>query len=57
MQHGVNRDGGLMAKLSELHIYDAPPNWAAAWDSVRAQTASALTRIRHELRAALDQTT
>jgi hypothetical protein len=57
IQHGINRDGGLTAKLRELHIHDAPPNWAGAWDSVRAQTADALARIRHELRAALDQTT
>ncbi len=54
MQHGVARDGGLTAKLREIGINDAPPNWEGAWNSVRAQAADALSAIRNELRGALD---
>ena len=54
MQHGVNTDGGLTAKLRQIGIHDAPPNWEGAWNTVRAQTADALGAIRNELRSALD---
>ncbi|WP_371782132.1 hypothetical protein [Streptosporangium subroseum] len=50
MAHNTNRGGGLTAKLHELGIYDAPPNWGSAWNAIRAHTAAALTAIRHELR-------
>src|SRR6266540_1654157 len=50
IQHGISQGGGLTAKLRELGIHDAPPNWAGAWDSVRVQTINALTVIRDELR-------
>ena len=54
MQHGVTADGGLTAKLRQIGIHDAPPNWEGAWNTVRAQTADALSTIRNELRSALD---
>ena len=54
MQHGITRDGGLTAKLREMGIHDAPPNWEGAWNAIRAQTADALGAIRNELRSALD---
>jgi hypothetical protein len=54
MQHGVTRDGGLTAKLRQIGIHDAPPNWEGAWNAIRAQTADALSAIRNELRSALD---
>jgi hypothetical protein len=49
----------VMATLRDLGIYDAPPNWAGAWDSIRirTQTANALTIIRKELRRWVDATT
>ncbi|MFF4411942.1 hypothetical protein ACFYY8_05380 [Streptosporangium sp. NPDC001559] len=50
-QHGITEGGGLTAKLRDLGIYDAPPNWSGAWDVVRARTAEALTTLRHELMA------
>ncbi|MEV6867827.1 hypothetical protein AB0M44_43450 [Streptosporangium subroseum] len=50
MAHSISRDGGLPARLRDLGIYDAPPNWSSAWDAIRAHTAAALTIIRHELR-------
>jgi hypothetical protein len=56
MQHGVTTDGGLTAKLRQIGIHDAPPNWEGAWNAVRAQTADALGAIRNELRSALDAT-
>ncbi len=56
MQHGVTTDGGLTAKLRQIGIHDAPPNWESAWDTIRAQTADALSAIRNELRSALDDT-
>lgn len=54
MQHGVTADGGLTAKLRQIGIHDAPPNWEGAWNAIRAQTADALGAIRNELRSALD---
>lgn len=54
MQHGVTTDGGLTAKLRQIGIHDAPPNWEGAWNAIRAQTADALGAIRNELRGALD---
>ena len=54
MQHGVTTDGGLTAKLRQIGIHDAPPNWEGAWNAIRAQTADALGAIRNELRSALD---
>jgi hypothetical protein len=54
MQHGIASDGGLTAKLREIGIHDAPPNWEGAWNAIRAQTADALGAIRNELRSALD---
>lgn len=50
-QHGITEGGGLTAKLRDLGIHDAPPNWAGAWDAVRARTVEALTALRHELMA------
>jgi hypothetical protein len=57
LQHGVTRDGGLIAKLRELGVHDAPPNWEGAWNAIRAQTADALNLLRNELRGALDEAT
>lgn len=54
IQHGVATDGGLTAKLRQIGIHDAPPNWEGAWNSIRAQAADALSAIRDELRSALD---
>ncbi|MEU7916440.1 hypothetical protein [Microbispora bryophytorum] len=54
-QHGITEGGGLTAKLRELGIHDAPPNWAGAWDVVRARTVEALTALRHELMAYVNQ--
>lgn len=54
VQHGIAADGGLTAKLRQIGIHDAPPNWEGAWNAVRAQTADALSVIRNELRSALD---
>ncbi|WP_433417724.1 hypothetical protein ACQP1V_00755 [Microtetraspora malaysiensis] len=48
-QHGITEGGGLTAKLRDLGIYDAPPNWGGAWDAVRARAVEALTTLRHEL--------
>jgi hypothetical protein len=56
IQHGIARDGGLTAKLREIGIHDAPPNWAGAWDTIRVQTSDALSALRYELRRALDAT-
>jgi hypothetical protein len=54
IQHGVARDGGLTAKLRELGIHDAPPNWEGAWDTIRVQVSDALSAMRNELRSAID---
>lgn len=54
IQHGIATDGGLTAKLRQIGIHDAPPNWEGAWNVVRAQTADAMSAIRNELRSALD---
>jgi hypothetical protein len=54
IQHGITEGGGLTARLRTLGIHDAPPNWAGAWDSIRLQTANALTIIRNELRQWVD---
>ena len=54
IQHGVATDGGLTAKLRQIGIHDAPPNWEGAWNAIRAQTADAMSAIRNELRSALD---
>ena len=54
IQHGIATDGGLSAKLRQIGIHDAPPNWEGAWNAIRAQTADALSAIRNELRSALD---
>jgi hypothetical protein len=54
IQHGIATDGGLTAKLRQIGIHDAPPNWEGAWNAIRAQTADAMTAIRNELRSALD---
>lgn len=51
MQHGITGREGLTAKL---RIHDAPPNWAAAWDTIRVQTTHAITTIRTELRHWVD---
>ncbi|WP_182878251.1 hypothetical protein [Microbispora sp. H10670] len=48
-QHGLTEGGGLTAKLRDLGVHDAPPNWGAAWDVVRARVVEALTDLRHEL--------
>lgn len=56
LQHGITRDGGLTAKLREIGIHDAPPNWSGAWNTIRIWTADALTLLRNELRRALDDT-
>ncbi|WP_371781240.1 hypothetical protein [Streptosporangium subroseum] len=50
-QHGITEGGGLTAKLRDLGIHDAPPNWGGAWDVVRARAVEALTAFRHELMA------
>ncbi len=50
-QHGITEGGGLTAKLRDLGIYDAPPNWSGAWDVVRGRAVEALTNLRHELMA------
>jgi hypothetical protein len=54
--HGITEGGGLVSRLRELGIYDAPPNWAEAWDNIRVQTADALTVLRNELRQWVDST-
>jgi hypothetical protein len=56
IQHSVAQGGGLTARLRVLGIHDAPPNWADAWDSIRIQTADALTILRNELRRFADET-
>jgi len=53
MQHS-KMEGGLTPKLRALGIHDAPPNWRAAWDTLRAHTSDALTIIRGELRRWVD---
>lgn len=55
VQHGIVTDGGLTAKLRQIGVHDAPPDWEGAWNAVRAQTADALSVIRNELRSALDE--
>jgi hypothetical protein len=55
-QHGLTEGGGLTAKLRDLGIQDAPPNWAGAWDVVRARTVEALTALRHELMEYVNKT-
>ncbi len=54
IQHGIATDGGLTAKLRQIGIHDAPPNWEEAWNAIRAQAADAMSAIRSELRSALD---
>jgi len=54
IQHGIATNGGLTAKLRQIGIHDAPPNWEGAWNAIRAQTADAMSAIRNELRSALD---
>jgi hypothetical protein len=54
IQHGIAAEGGLTGRLRQIGIHDAPPNWEGAWNSIRAQTADALSAIRNELRSALD---
>jgi hypothetical protein len=54
IQHGTARDGGLTARLRELGIHDAPPNWEGAWDAIRVQVSDALSALRNELRSAVD---
>lgn len=54
IQHGTARDGGLTARLRELGIHDAPPNWEGAWDTIRVQVSDALSALRNELRSAID---
>ncbi|GAB1817924.1 hypothetical protein [Herbidospora sp. RD11066] len=49
VQHGITDGGGLTARLRDLGIHDAPPNWSGAWDVVRARAVGALTGLRHEL--------
>ena len=56
LQHGITEGGGVTAKLRELGIHDAPPNWGNAWDAVRVHTASALNILRNELRKWVDST-
>ncbi|MEU8324096.1 hypothetical protein AB0C33_37540 [Nonomuraea sp. NPDC048881] len=48
-QHGITEGGGLTAKLRDLGIHDAPPNWSGAWAAVRSRAVGALTGLRHEL--------
>lgn len=57
LQHGITKDGGLTAKLREIGIHDAPPNWEGAWNTIRTKTADALNLLRNELRSALDDAT
>lgn len=54
IQHTITHGGGLTAKLRDLGIHDAPPNWAGAWDTVRVRSVDALTNLRGELRAWID---
>lgn len=54
IQHGTARDGGLTARLRELGIHDAPPNWEGAWDTIRVQVSDAVSALRNELRSAVD---
>lgn len=54
IQHGVTSEGGFTAKMRTIGIHDAPPNWSAAWDSVRIKAANALNVLRDELRKAID---
>jgi hypothetical protein len=54
VQHGIATGGGLTAKLRQIGVHDAPPEWEGAWNTIRAQTADALSIIRNELRSALD---
>lgn len=54
VQHSITDGGGLTAKLRQLAIHDAPPNWGGAWDSIRVQTANPLTMLRNELRSWVD---
>lgn len=46
----------MTAELRQIGIHDAPPNWEGAWNTIRAQTADALSTLRNELRSALDTT-
>jgi len=57
VQHGIATGGGLTAKLRQIGVHDAPPDWEGAWNTIRAQTADALSTIRNELRSALDDAT
>ena len=55
VQHSITDGGGLTAKLRQLAIHDAPPNWGGAWDSIRVQTANnTLTMLRNELHCWVD---
>ena len=54
VQHSITDGGGLTARLQQLAIHDAPPNWGGAWDPIRVQTASTLTMLRNELRSWVD---
>ena len=54
IQHGTTQGGGFTAKLRELGIHDAPPDWPDAWERIRAQTANSLTAIRTQLRDWVD---
>ena len=56
LQHSITEGGGLTARLRDLGIHDAPPNWAGAWNSIRIQTADTLTTLRNELRRFADDT-
>lgn len=55
--HGITGTDGLVPKLRELNIHDAPPNWSGGWDSIRAQTTDALTNIRGDLMRWIDADT
>jgi hypothetical protein len=56
LQHGISLGGGLTARLRDIGIHDAPPNWEGAWNAIRAYTSDALSTLRNELRSALDTT-
>jgi hypothetical protein len=54
LQH-TGSDSGLAAELSQLEIRDAPPNWSAAWDQIRAIAADSLHDLRRLLSRELDR--
>jgi hypothetical protein len=49
LQHGGGHDE-LVRRLAALGVAWPPPDWAAAWERVRAEAADALVVLRDELR-------